>query len=411
MSLVFVRVPQYAVRRGNTVANIERTGDWRADAQHYRRAIEEISGQERFVDTAYGGLVDLDITFELIERRFRLAVLLVRHPDRRDENEKLELARTSAVSAVLSLERLVNVNVSLDQMDLVRDDPRMEPIHDLLSELIFFGGASLFESHPDPKATRRLVRIVTDALLKHSPRERATWSPDSAEGDAEIEPGDEELIFSDYMVLPISQAALMIRDEIIPELDRRIAADPGNAGLQRRRRLLEEQADMLEQTRFFPRARPIEMEPGLLTASIVGYSPGGEAIVRMKVPVITSTGNRLDRIRESVESEILRDVAGGGISPEVDREFRTAMSPESGLRGSSNDPVGASLRVDELFRTLSTRYPFLKRLYDQQEMAKLVNLAEEGDGRQVRAYLNSAARSDKSFLTDTPRGAIDDMEG
>jgi hypothetical protein len=234
---------------------------------------------------------------------------------------------------------------------------------------------------------------------------------DSASDSAEIEPGDEELIFSDSMVLPISQAALMIRDEIIPELDRRIAAEPGNPDLQRRRQRLEEQAEIFEQTKFFPRARPIEMEPGLLTAAIVGYSPGGEAIVRMKVPVITSTGNRLDRIRESVQSEILRDVAGSGISPEVDREFHAAMSPESGLRGSSSDPVGATLRVDELFRSLATRYPFLKRLYDQKEMGKLVDLAERGDGHQVRAYLGSAARSDKSFLTDTPHTSIDGSEG
>ena len=404
------------------MSDIERTGDWRADAKPHLRAVDEIAGRERFIDAAYGGLVDLDVSLDLIERRLRLALVLVRHPDKRDETEKLELARNAAVTAVLSLERLAKANVSLDQIGVVKNDPRMEPIHDLLSELVFFGGATLFESHPDAKATRRLVRIVTDALLKHGSRERAahtrglasdpaSHSTPDADPDAEIEPGEEELIFSDFMVMPISQAALMVREEILPELDRRIEADPGNTKLQERRQLLEEQADILEQTRFFPRARPIEMEPGLLTAAIVGYAPGGEAIIRMKVPVISSTGNRLDRIRESVESEILRNVIGSGIAPDVDREFRTAMTPESGLRGSLSDPLGSSLRTADLFRSLSTHYPFLKRLADPEAMAKLVDLAERGDRRRVRAYLSAASRSDKSFLTDTPRGALDGSEG
>jgi hypothetical protein len=398
------------------MSEIERTGDWRADAQAHVRAIEEIAGEEQAIDASYGGLVDLDVSFDLIERRLRLAVLLVRHPDLRDEREKRMLARRSAVDAVLLLERLTSANVSLDQAGVIAEDPRMEPIHDLLSELIFFGGASLFESYPDARASRRLVRIVTAALLKQSPREAAAAGAAGAGGEGdpgalEIEPGEEGLIFSDYMMLPISQAALMIRDEVIPELKRRLEADPGNPELQEHLRRLEQQAGILEQTRFFPRARPIELEPGLLTASIIGYTPGGEAIVRMRVPVISSTGNRLDRIRESIQSEILRDVAGSGISPEIDREFRLAMSPESGLRGGSSDPLGTSLRIDELFRMLSTQYPFLKRLYDREEMAKLVDLAEKGEAREVRAYLRSAARSDRSFLADTPHSTIDAPEG
>lgn len=410
------------------MSDIQRTGDWRADSESYTRAMKELADQERAIDMAYGGLVDLDLAYELIERRLQLAVVLVRHPDGRDRAEKDALARKTAVEAVLRLERLVTANVSLDQRTVVRDDPRMDRIHNLLSELVFFGGASLFESHPDPRAAERLVRIAAAALRKHSSRERlnASRDPDleettgteqvadagrSAAGGAtadelEVEPGEEELIFSDFMVLPISQAVLLVRDEIIPGLNARLAADPGNAELQHRLRHLERQADILEQTRFFPRARPIEIEPGLLTAAIVGFTPGGEALVRMRMPIISSTGNRLDRIRELVEAEILRDVVGSGVSPEVDREFRHAMSPASGRRGSSDDPFSATLRTDELFRTLSTRYPFLKRLHDREEMARLVDLAEHSGDRAVRAYLKSASQTDRSFLTGSSSGAL-----
>ncbi len=377
---------------------LARSGDWRIDSESYLKAVGELESKEDDIDLIYGGLVDLDITFDLIERRLQLAVVLVRHPDRRDEEEKMAHARKAAVDGVLRLERLMNANVSLDQGQVIAEDPRMEHLHDLLSELIFFGGASLFETRVDPKATKRLVRIVTAALVKHGVRERADGEgvPDTG---LEIERGDEDLIFADSMMLPVSQAALMVREEIIPAVEQELAADSGSTELRDRLEMLHEQADIFEKTRFFPRARPIEMEPGLLTEAIVGFTPGGEAIVRMKIPVISSTGNRLDRIRETMESEILRDVAGTGISPELDEGFRAAMSPQSGRRGSSEDALSA-LRADDLFRKMSARYPFLKRLYDPDEMAKLVEYAETGRSTDIRAYLTSAAETDRNLLAD-----------
>ena len=141
------------------------------------------------------------------------------------------------------------------------------------------------------------------------------------------------------------------------------------------------------------------MEPGLLTDAIIGFTPGGEAIVRMKIPVISSTGDRQDRIRETVQSEILRDAVGTGISPELDEEFRAAMSPRSGRKGSSDDALSA-LRADDLFRKMSARYPFLKRLYDPDEMARLVEYAETGRSTDIHTYLTSAAETDRNLLAD-----------
>ncbi len=387
---------------------LARSGDWKIDSESYFTAVGELESAEGDIDLVYGGLVDLDVTFDLIKRRLQLAVVLVRHPDRRDEEEKIEHARKAAVDGVLRLERLVNANLSLDQGDVITEDPRMEELHDLLSELIFFGGASLFEARADPKATKRVVRIVTAAFVKHSAREDLAsegGTAQAADSGLEIERGEEDLIFADSMMLPVSQAALMVREEIIPTVEEELAADPGNAELQDRLEMLHEQAEIFEKTRFFPRARPIEMEPGLLTEAIVGYTPGGEAIVRMKIPVISSTGNRLDRIRETVESEILRDVVGTGISPELDEEFRAAMSPQSGRKGSSDDALSA-LRADDLFRKMSVRYPFLKRLYDPDEMAKLVEYAEKGQSGSIRAYLTSAAETDRNLLAGESGGEL-----
>ena len=94
---------------------LARSGDWKIDSESYFTAIEELESTEGDIDLTYGGLVDLDITFDLIERRLQLAAVLVRHPDRRDEGEKMARARQAAVDGVLGLDRLVNANVSLDQ--------------------------------------------------------------------------------------------------------------------------------------------------------------------------------------------------------------------------------------------------------------------------------------------------------
>ena len=44
---------------------------------------------------------------------------------RRNDEGKLELAKMTAVDGILRLERLVDSNLSLDQGDLVREDPRV----------------------------------------------------------------------------------------------------------------------------------------------------------------------------------------------------------------------------------------------------------------------------------------------
>jgi len=370
-------------------------GNWKADSDPLRRQIQTLSQQYDDVDYTYSGLIDLDLTFDLIESRLNLALLLTTHEDRRDERQKSDEARRAAVSAVLDLERLSSSHVSVDQAGFVSDDPRMEKVRELMARLLASGGGPLFTAEPDPGKARRLVRALTAALLKHAGKR-----------DEDLEPGDEDLIFSEAITLPASQAALLVREEFIPAVEKQLDLEPGSRELQQRLHQLTRQAEILENARYFPRARPAEMEPGLLTDTMVGFTPTGEAVVSMRIPVISETGNRHERIREQVETHVLRSIAGRGLSRKLDEMADAARSVSGGRRGSPDDSL-ASLRVGEAFREVATGFPFLSRLENPETLARLVDLAENGRQADLRRYLEAAAVSDITFLSSRIQQLLD----
>jgi len=370
-------------------------GDWKSDTDELCRQIETFARRSKDIDYTYSGLIDLDLTFDLVEARLRLALTLVRHADRSDETAKTALAREAAVAALLDLERMAGSGVSLDQTGVIRDDTRMDNVRVLMRDLLDAGGAPLFSAEPDPRKARKVIRILTQAFLRHA-----------GHRSQDVEPGDEDIVFSDSMTLPVSQAALMVREEFIPALRDQLERDPGNKDLQRRLSLLAQQAEIFENVRFFPRARPVEIEPGLLTDTLVGFAPNGEPVVRMRIPVMSSTGNRHDRIREQVENQVIRSIAEKGFSPELDTSTRRSRSASSGLRGAPDDKF-AALRTEDAFREVTTAFPFLARLDDPNALAQLVDLAEQGRASDIRRYLQSAAETDRNLLSTRVRQLLD----
>lgn len=389
---------------------LQHGGSWEADSAALRKTISNLAQESTDVDHTYSGLIDLDLTFDLIESRLNLALLLISHPDRSNESEKTAIARDAAVASVLDMDRLAGSTLSMDQRGIIGDDPRMGRVRELMTQVVASGGGPLFTAEPDPKKARRVVRVLTAALMKHAGRPAAgrptTGRPTAGRGSEDVEPGAEGLIFSDSMTLPVSQAALMVREEFIPALNEQLLKEPGNADLQRRLVQLEEQATIFETAQFFPRARPVEIEPGLLTDTMVGFTPSGEAVVHMRIPVISTTGNRLDRIREQVQAKVVRDLAGRGFSSKLDEKAHNAGDLRSGLTGAADDRL-ASVRVDEAFKEVSSSFPFLGRLLDPEALGRLVQLAEEGRSGEIRAYLQSAAATDNSLLTGRVRKLLD----
>ena len=95
--------------------------------------------------------------------------------------------------------------------------------------------------------------------------------------------------------------------------------------------------------RFFPRSTPVLLEKGYYTEGMTGYTVDGEMLVTVPIPVSFRSGTNLDRIMELVRMDVVRRIAGRGVSPEIDREYRRLRSLESGTRGSSRT---ASMKLE-----------------------------------------------------------------
>jgi hypothetical protein len=112
------------------------------------------------------------------------------------------------------------------------------------------------------------------------------------------------------------------------------------------------------------------------------------------------SGTNLDRIMELVRMDVVRRIAGRGVSPGIDREYRHLRSLESGIRGSSRT---ASMKLDAAwgYRVLKQEFPFLARLADKRKFAELVDHIQSGRGsaeRRVEALI-AAEQGEGRLLT------------
>jgi hypothetical protein len=112
-------------------------------------------------------------------------------------------------------------------------------------------------------------------------------------------------------------------------------------------------------------------------------------LVPIPLPVTFRSGTNLDRIMEQVRMDVVRRIAGRGVSRELDHEYRHLRSLESGTRGSSRT---ASMKLDTSrgYRLLRQEFPFLARLADKRRFEELVGEIQAGRGsaeRRVEALI------------------------
>ncbi len=126
----------------------------------------------------------------------------------------------------------------------------------------------------------------------------------------------------------------------------------------------------------------------------------GEMLVTVPVSVTFRSGTNLDRIMELVRMDVVRRIAGRGVSPAIDREYRHLRSLESGIRGSSRT---ASMKLDAAwgYRVLKQEFPFMARLADKRKFAELVDHIQSGRGSAERRLeaLIAAEQSGGRLLT------------
>lgn len=345
--------------------------DWRDQIAHLQRKIENLQQKTEQIEREYGGLKDLDLQFDLIITELQAVLSLTKRSDFSETLEMRQLAREYALHALDTLEDITAANISLDQRSSIVKSPELKKAHSLLKEILLFGGGDLFRAADSlGKKSRRIVKSVERSLF------RFITPVDDA---AEIPEGEEDFLISDYLLLPRSQAVMMIEEELIPQCEAELSDAPGNKELQERMSRLIEQAELLKKMQFFPRSRPILMHEnmGIHSDNFVQFSADGEMLVKMKVKTILGSGNKLDLLLENMKFRIVRDISG------------TNWERLPGRGGKS---------VQKLFRNLSYLFPFLRRLERKEELRALAALAKAGKREEVRQKLEQMMLHDRNLL-------------
>lgn len=357
--------------------------DWRDEIAPLRGKIEKLQEEQEHFNKSYSGLQDLDTQFDLISTELRAVLTLVKRGDFSRTLEMRQAAREYALQALDLLEEITAAGVSLDQRQSLLKSEELKQARALLKEIVIFGGSDLFQAADTlGKKSKKIVKSVERSLFRFIR---------PVDASAEIEEGEEDVLISDHFLLPRSQAVLMIEEELLPQVEAELEEDPGNAKLQERIRMLEEQAEVLKKMRFFPRARPILMHEnaGLHSDDFVQFNADGEMLVKMRLKTILGSGNKLDLLLENMKFHIVRDIAG------------TYRDGKSGQKRSS---------AHRVFRDLSYHFPFLRRLEQKDELRKLAELAKSGKREEVRRQLHNMMVHDRNLLWTSEPMELDEFE-
>ncbi len=384
-------------------SNLSKTGSWRDASAPLLAEIREIEGRVGDVDLTYSGLKELDDYYRLITVKLDVALLLLHHSDSHDSDERIAVAGTQAREALMQTDALQTANLSLDQKDEIIDSPEMTEIREKFQQLLLFGGAGLFEAGDTRQVlVRKVTAALRKALLKYTGGQHQRTGRKKIKDDHlapyEIKEGEEDIVLSDKMVLPLSQAVLLIEEEVLPVVERQLKENPGDPRLIARKNKLTEQLADFKTAKFFPRARPHTMEKDLFTASLAGYTQQGEVLVTVELHTIQSSGNTYDHLLEHLRVEIIRDCAGAGVSRSLDTEIKKTRSPDAGRRFSFMEALN-NLDVPGMFRRLSMEYPFLRRVENREDLKMLADLAAGGRRSELERLIATMASGDTNLLS------------
>ena len=227
--------------------------------------------------------------------------------ERRGEHAGLEEQITAKSLAALRLvEGLLTENISEDQKGIVQANPLYARVRDRLEEFLLAGGGGFLEARQaDARARRLLSRTIVAAVRKFTgvdDRYRAarpgglpairpqsaplplsrSWSvriPSSPRTGSRRD--RKSRLIAANMKLPLSQAIFYMENELLPDLERKLAESPGSATLQEEIRRVRERVEDYKKLRFFPRSTPVLLEKGYYTEGMTGYTADGEMLVPM----------------------------------------------------------------------------------------------------------------------------------
>ncbi len=380
----------------------------------------------------YSGLKDIDTVLELVAVKFELSNRLlerfdpVKQAGESGEFSQAQIIKQKCTEAVDMLEELRSMNISEDQKQLVTETESYQRIRSLFQEFVINGGAPFFESRiEDAHKLKVVARAISESISKYRPpddRYKQAFKTENLpavfrrlvnfflpilarEGQQDppfgINEGEEFLLRSEKMKMPISQAIYYLETEVLPRLERELAADPGNTYVQRQISRATTQLGEYKSVTFRPRATPLNLEKGFYTDWLSQYTADGELLVTISLPVEYKSGTNLDRLREMVKTELVRRLAGRGVCPALDEDYRFRKSLESGRRGSSRVP-SFKLDIRRGFEELKTLYPNLKRLENRQSFQKLVDLVGGTTKRRAQKMIEAVIQGDSRDLLRLP---------
>ncbi len=380
------------------------------------------------LDSRLSGLKDIDLTLTLAGIKLRLCLALLKRGAKGEAGfeEMAAAIGRRASSAIRLVDGLASQNVSLDQKGVVQESALFAEVKGLFEEFLVQGGGAFLESPQiDDRRKRILSRTVVTSIRKFM-GEDDRYPPLDIEGyplfvqkillalfpvmirlrpqkpPYGIEEGEEVTYTSRAMRLPLSQAVDYMENALLPELERRMAEQPGNPGLQEEARRMREQLQQYKSLKVSPRAAPVlPLEKGFHTEGMTGFTPDGEILVSIPLQVSFRSGTNLDRKMELVRMDVVRRVAGRGVSAEVDREYRRLRSIESGPRGSSRTP---SFKLDPGwgYWVLRRTFPFLSRLSDKKRFQELVRMVGSGPIGAAQRRVSALVEQEQETKAELP---------
>lgn len=405
--------------------------------QQYRIQIRELEEKEQYhsrqveiADSQFSGLKEIDQFLSLIKTKLQLSLLYLEIIRQENDPKRGELlkreAQKRAKEAFFFLEDIYSENLSEDQKHLITEAEEYKESKKLFQQLLLYGGSGFFdEPRGDEKKARLIAKTVTDTVKKFSrpddryyqlfktERLKPFWKrivktffyvlapehqKDPPYGIAE---GEEMLYQSEKINMPLSQAILYYEEEILPMLEEMLEETPGDGILQQRISEVKRKIDGYKKMTVTPRSQPLVMPKDYYTEGITGYTSDGEPLISVRLPVTFCSKTNIDRMQELVKYEITRKLAGKGVCPELDRQYRYLKGMESGAKGDSLFP-SLKMGMKKGFTSLAAVYPQLKKLDDKEEFKKLLRHISRGEKKVIQKQLEQELIGESTSLLPRP---------
>jgi hypothetical protein len=110
--------------------------------------------------------------------------------------------------------------------------------------------------------------------------------------------------------------------------------------------------------------------------------------------VSMKSGTNMDRRMELVRMELVKRLAGKGVSAELDAEYKRLKSLESGPRGSSRF---TAMKIDPAwgFLALKGEFPALGRLEDRKSFGEIEKIAVSGSAAVSARRISSLLKQEE----------------